>query len=203
MSRVKIRWFGFWIRIAYWLNLRKLVCYFWRWWFRENQHRPLPSFTTPEELQQYLMNRFQYRYDQLEANFVGRHFVFPIDWVSDPEAFQARLEDPTIKDGDCDDAHMWAAAILSQMGGVAEVHLLSSGFRGGGHVTVVFIHFGRWRHLDYRLYEIDNPNDAPMAVAERYTKGDQPREVTFWVYELVRNWPNTWKPTAICPDRLR
>jgi hypothetical protein len=203
MSTVKCWWFGFWIRIAYWLNLRKLVCYFWRSWFKENQRRPLPMFTTPEELQQYMMSRFQYRYDRLEASFMGRRFLFPIDWVSDPEVFQARIEDPAIKDGDCDDIHMWAAAILSRMPGIEKVYLLSSGFQGGGHATVVFFAAGHWRHLDYNLYELLNPNAAMDGVVQRYTKGDRPKEVTFWVFERVRNWPETWKPEAICPARLR
>jgi len=202
MTMLKRVWFGLWIRVAFLLNLRKLSCGFMRWWSGERNEKraKLPRFSSPSELQTYVMNRFQYRKDQFELKVFKNRWLFMCDWVTDPEVFQARLEDRITRDGDCDDIHFWAAHALLDVPGVTEVYLLSSGFIGGAHATTVFKHEGQWRHLDYNLYNLKDPNSAPDAVTDRYTKGGKPKETTFWSFERVTH--SSWKPAAIVPMKL-
>ena len=199
---IKQLWFGFWIRVAYLFNLRWLSCEFMRWWSGENKapRVPLPRFDTPEEVQTYVMAHFQYRKDQFELKLFKRRWLFMCDWVSHPEVFQGRLMDKTTRDGDCDDIHFWVANVLKDVPNVAEVYLLSSGFRGGAHATTVFKYKGQWKHFDYHIYELADPNHAPDAVTERYTKKGEKKETTFWNFERV--WRGVWEPRAIIPRKL-
>jgi hypothetical protein len=151
------------------------------------------TFEKPTDLVAYATARFRYRKDQ------GRigGWVFPLDWITDPEVFQARLEnlDNPARDGDCDDYHYWAATALSKIHGVDRIHLLSTGYRGGGHATVIYRYYQSWYHLDYRIYSISDPNRAPMQVADRYGDGS----VLFWVFE---SFDRPWRAVAIYPERL-
>lgn len=200
---LKIYWFGFWIRIAYLLGLRRLSCAVGRWLSGENKVKKteLPKFESLEEIESYFSDLFQYREDkvQIQVN-KGAAIVFPLDWVSDPRVFQTRLEDSKTRDGDCDDAHFWFANVIQGMQGVEDVYLLSSGWPGGAHATVVFRHFGQWLHFDYKIRDLENPMDAPEAVAARYSGGKGSQKVTFWNFERVT--PTSWKPAAICPTEL-
>lgn len=190
-----------WLRVAYALRLRGPFIRAQRWLAGENNapKKPLPFLPTPEAVQAYMMSRFQYRPDEFRLFNSG--ITIPLDWVSDPEVFQYRLESETLKDGDCDDIHFWAANMLLRVPEVVRVYLLSSGFRTGAHTTVVFQRDSRsWWHLDYHLYQLDDPNDAPLKVAERYTDPSVPIEVVFYLFETV-NPP--WRAAAIGPDKLK
>jgi hypothetical protein len=195
-------WYGLWLRVAYLLNLRKITCAFMRWWKGENkiEKTTIPTFPNPEAMQKYLMSRFEYRKDQILLKIGGIRWLFPTDWVTHQEVFETRLRSKTVPDGDCDDAHFWGAHALLSVPGVEAVYLMSSGFRGGAHATTVFKHNGKWRHLDYRLYSLADPNDAPMEVSKRYTKEGKPVEVTFWNFERVTK--DSWHADAVCPVRL-
>jgi hypothetical protein len=57
-----------------------------------------------------------------------------------------------------------------------------------------------WKHLDYRLYSLKDPNFAPDSVAERYTRKGEEVETTFWNFERIRS--DSWKPAAIVPRKL-
>ena len=151
------------------------------------------TFETPQHLVDYAKARFKYRKD--EGRIGG--WVFPLDWVTEPEVFQARLELSSVqRHGDCDDYHYWAAEALSKIQGVSHIHLLLTGYKGGGHATVVYCHLGAWYHLDYQIYAIADPNKAPEQVADRYGDG----QILFWVFESFR-WP--WRAVAIYPERLK
>jgi len=188
-------WIVFWLRAAYMFRLRWPFIWLQRWAKGElkAKRKPVMTFETPNQLATYAMARFKYRKDQ------GRigGWVFALDWVTDPQVFQARLEDTnsTERDGDCDDYHFWAATALKKIDGVRRIYLLSTGYKGGGHATVVYEYRGAWYHLDYRIYSISNPNRAPKQVAGKYSNG----EVLFWVFESV---DPPWRPVAIFPDRL-
>lgn len=203
MTTVKGLWFGFWIRVAYLFNLRKLSCSFMRWWSGETKAKrmKLPTFRTPEEMANYVSTRFQYRKDEFELKLFKRRWFFMSDWVSDPEVFQARLESREVKDGDCDDIHFWAANVLVEVPGVTDVFLLSSGFNGGAHATTVFKRDGVWKHFDYELYNLKDPNFAPDAVTERYSKKGTKKETTFYAFERVARG-GVWEPVAIIPRKL-
>jgi hypothetical protein len=49
------------------------------------------------------------------------------------------------------------------------------------------------------LYKLEDPNDAPLKVAERYTRSYDPIEVTFYVFETI---DPPWRAVAISPDKL-
>jgi hypothetical protein len=201
---LKIYWFGFWIRVAYLLGLRRLSCWAGRWLAGDNKVKKteLPKFDDLEHVESYFDDLFQYRYDKILIEVKkGATIFLPLDWVSDPRVFQTKLEDAKVKDGDCDDAHFWFAHAIQGMAGVEEVYLLSSGWPGGAHATTVFRFFGQWLHFDYRIYELEDPMDAPAKVAERYTKGGaKSQRVTFWNFERVT--PTSWEPAAICPKEI-
>ncbi|MHA1572984.1 MAG: hypothetical protein ACTSX8_03235 [Alphaproteobacteria bacterium] len=191
----KQRWYRFWLQAAYALHLRWPATLVQRW-IKGELNAPkakLKIFDTPQGVVDYAQSRFHYRAD---TGRVGG-LVFPLDWVTHPEVFQARLDDKTVADGDCDDYHYWAANVLSLIEGVDRVYLLSSGYPGGAHATVVLRYRGRWMLLDYRLHDIADPNVAPIKVAKIHAHGST--EVPWYVFESV--W-NPWRAAAIGPDRI-
>lgn len=195
---MKRAWYSFWLRVAFALRLRWPSIWLQRWIKGELKapKKPIPDFETPHEAAAYAGERFQYRLD------MGRlgGLVFPLDWITDPEVFQARLEEGTAKDGDCDDYHYWAAVAVSKIEGVDSVYLLSSGYPGGAHTTAVFRYKGNWLHFDYSIYPLHDPNEAPAAVAKRYTKAaDGDPEVVFYVFETL---DPPWRAKAIGPDKV-
>lgn len=197
---MKAAWFSFWLRVFYGLRLRGPVTKFFRWVTGEHTapRKELYHLPTPEAARDYVMDRFQYRQDELKLRKFN--LVIPVDWVSEPEVFQARLESKEKTDGDCDDIHMWAAVMLSSMKEVTRLYLLSSGFKGGAHTTVVFQRKdGSWWHFDYNIYRLNNPNEAPLRVAERHTLPYVPIRVTFYVFETI---DPLWKAVAISPAVL-
>lgn len=191
----KQRWYWFWLKVAFWLRLRWPVIKLQRWIKGEHKapRREVMTFETPSKLVGYATARFKYRKDQ------GRigGWVFPLDWVTDPEVFQARLEgEGEPRHGDCDDYHFWAATALAKIRGVSDIYLVSTGYKGGGHATVVYRYFGAWYHLDYRIYSISDPHRAPQQVADRYGDGS----IMFWVFE---SFDRPWRAAAIYPERLK
>jgi hypothetical protein len=195
------------IRLAYWLHIRVPWSLIVRAICREKERTPLNKFNTPQELADYLKAKFQYRYDPDLVIVFGPVVIKEqgaIDYVSHPEYFQWKLENPG-GDGDCDDFHWYAANALKTIAGVEKVYYLSSGFIGGGHATAVYKYQGSWFHLDYKIYPLVDPNEAPKGVAERYTKKGKPVQVTYWVWENVGETGydrRGWTLNAIAPAPL-
>lgn len=196
-------WYGFWIRLAYALGLRTAVIDVQRWFLERDAPRAkLPTFDTPWALEKFLVPRFEWRKDSGRLGGV----VFPLDWISCPEVFWARLLDTDqVGDGDCDDVHYAVAVMLSRMTNVTCVRLLSTGYlkpwfwkfrQQGGHTTCVFRYNGRWWHFNYGITEIDDPNAAPLEVARRH--GDIGWNL-WHVWEYIEP---RFKPAAICPATL-
>lgn len=72
-------------------------------------------------------HRYVWRKD---ATRVGKKIMMPLDWVTHPEVFQAKLEQDPYPggDGDCDDFHNWVAACLLKIPTVEKVYVVSSGY---------------------------------------------------------------------------
>lgn len=159
-------WFSFWIHLAYLLRLRRPFNSFQRWWKERGAEKsPLFLADHPLDVLRFAKeHKFEWRED---ATRIGGWTV-PLDWVSDPRVFQARLEkDPFPEgDGDCDDYHYWFATCVSKIPGVGRVVLCSSGFRKGGHTTCAYEWEGGWWLVNYEVSRIDDPNDIPRIVAE-------------------------------------
>jgi hypothetical protein len=143
---------------------------------------PLPRFSTPASIEEYIRFRFSWRADSGRLGGI----VFPLDWISDAEIFHARVLAGESGHGDCDDYHNFFAVALRTLVGVGRVYLVSSGFRkgrfGGGHTTCVFEYRSRWYHVDYGIKEIDDPNLAPYEVA-RARSDDGSTYVPWAVFE--------------------
>jgi len=186
------------IRVAFALKLRKPWSKFCRWLQQENDRAPLVKYATPADLER-AMASFQYRKDPLEGQ---------LDYTSHPEYVQAMLNDPKRTDEDCDGGHWYVANCLKLIEGVDKVFFLSSQWDGpkgiGGHATAVYRYFGQWFHFDWKIYEIDDPNNAPQKVANRY--GGEGSTVLCWVWESVGEVGNDasgWQPLAISPKTLQ
>lgn len=132
-----------------------------------------------------------YRLDT--GNFFG--VKFPLDWPTDPEVFQARLDAEDGKDGDCDDYHTWAAHALSLVSGVESVFILSCIYEGGGHTVCVFKYLGDWFLFNYRIILIESPNKAPEMVAKWANRKDGTLQA--YVFE---NLEPAWTAAAIGPN---
>lgn len=151
---------------------------------RENARMQVTHYETPKDLER-AMRAFQYRSDPLDGN---------MDYVSHPEYVEWALHNSR-KDGDCDDGHGYVANALRYIDGVSEVYLLSNGYHSkktgktGAHCTAVYRFKDKWYHYDWGIHEIDRPQDAPLAVAKRYTGGDD-AEVLYCVWE---NYQETGK----------
>lgn len=190
------RWYGFWLRVAFALKLRRPFNRFQRWLKNEHKapRKALPSFEDIFDVDRYARKqKYTWRED---ATRIGG-LMLPLDYISEPEVFQAKLELPISPDGDgdCDDRHFWAAHCYKRIKGVEDVVLCSSGFKGGGHTTCAVLFNGQWYHDNYGLEPIDDPNDIPMLVAMWGTKAGKPVEVTFYVFEDVE-----LNALAICPN---
>lgn len=180
---MKVKWYSFWIRLAYFLRLRGVFNNLQRWLKGEHDapRSPLLRFDTPDELRRYVHERFVYRLDQARVGGIA----FPLDWITEAEVFQARLENRSNIDGDCDDYHNWFARCLQTMTGVSKVYLLSLGYVGGGHTVCVYKYGKNWFLCDYKIYPLNDPNNAPMKVAARRTKDKDDPSVSFFVFESI------------------
>lgn len=181
------------------LGLRARVNNVQRWLAGEKNapRKPLPDFDTPEELERYAQRRFQYRKDSVAAKGALGLGV-PLDWYTDPEVFQERLETGAVLDGDCDDYHWWFATCLERIPEVDAVMVLSSGFKGepipilglpylNGHTTCVFRRKSKWYLVDYTISLLgDEPWNAPEVVALRYS-ADGSDDVLFAAFERLNN----------------
>jgi len=170
------------LHIIFFLHLRIIWSLIIRWRLGENNKKRVPvyDFIAPGNIEE-AMKKFQYRKDPLDGM---------LDYVSHPEYIQAVLDDPSISDGDCDDGHWFVANALKKCIGVSDVYYLSSGFSSkdkgidGGHATCVYKFEGKWFHYDWGIKPIDDPNNAPISIAKRYT-GDEQAKATYWVWESV------------------
>lgn len=185
------------IRAAYALNLRT--------WANKRQREltgevdaertPLPSFDAPAALEEYALSRFEYRKDSGKLGGL----VYPLDWITEPEVFHARLLDGEVDDGDCDDFHAFVAACLELIPSVREVYLLSSGFRRRkGHTSCVYRQGEQWYLFDYEIEPIDDPNDAPRRVALTYSKPTSDH-VPWYVFETTDHEPVAIGPRGRIP----
>ena len=177
LTKIFMPWF---LRLVFALHLRKPWSLFVRWLQNEKARADITQYLSPGAIED-AMKFFQYRHDPLGGQ---------VDYVSHPEYVQAMLNNRRERDGDCDDGHWYVANALKPINGVEAVYLLSSGFsskkagKTSAHCTCVYKYHGNWYHYDWANYPIADPNDAPKAVAKRYTK-DPDAGVTYWVWESV------------------
>lgn len=193
-----VRWFSFWIKLAYKLGLRKWSIKRQRELTGEKKDERvdrLLEVATPGEIRAFAQaHKYTWRPDATRV--AGK--VFPLDWVSEPEVFQWRLEqDPFPEgDGDCDDYHYWFAHCLLSVPGIIRenVVMCSVGYPGGGHTTCAYKYKDRWFHVNYKISEIDDPNDIPRIVAEWGTDAPKEPKVLWYVFEDLE-----FNPLAIGP----
>lgn len=138
---------------------------------------PLPDIYRPEDVETYINQKFKYRLDTLS---IGNKKI-PLDWVTTPEVFQTRLENPEDVDGDCDDYHYWAATMLARIPGVSNVMMVSTVWSGGGHTVCTYFYNRKWFLFNYGISEIDSPNDVPRLVFKRHAEVGS--KVLFYVFE--------------------
>lgn len=174
-------WYAFWLWLAYATGFR------WRWnallrrvldggAYRE----PLATLKHPPALAHHL-RRWAWRRD---GGRIGGLFI-PIDYVSHPEVTEGRISSHLHADGDCDDAHHYAAVQLSQMPRVDVAVCVSIGYPGGGHMACVYRYLGEWWLLDYgRITLLADGLDSVEGVlmASRGHAGKRPR---WLVYEDI------------------
>lgn len=178
-------WYSFWIKLAYKLGLRRWANNRQRALTGENKDQrvdKLLEVATPGEIRAYAKHH-NYKWRKDATRIGGK--AWPLDWVSEPEVFQWRLEqDPFPEgDGDCDDYHAWYAACLTKVPNVDKVILCSTGYPGGGHTTCAFKYKGDWFHVNYSVAKINDPNDIPRIVAEWGTDAPKEPKVLWYVFE--------------------
>lgn len=198
MTKVKKLWFAFWIRVAYVLHLRGPAVKLQRWLKREHRARrsELIKAQSPADIRQYAVdNDYEWRKDETRVG----GWMMPLDWVTEPEVFQARLEDSVPKDGDCDDYHFWFASCLKEVESVDEVIMLSVGYPGGGHTVCVYRQGTEWYLVNYKIQPIPGPMDAPKIIAEWGTDAPKTPEVLWYVFESMED---LWTARAISPKVL-
>lgn len=188
MEKVK----NYLIRAFYWLKLRVLLINIQRVLTGENTRRRtvLPSFNKPIDIERYINSKFKYRLDTIKI----LNKTIPLDWVSEPEVFQAKLINVKDYDGDCDDYHYWVATCLSRTAGVSDVMMVSIVWAGGGHTVCVYSYEKEWYLFNYRIFRIDSPNDVPSLVLERHAPES---EIRFYVFEDLK-----FKLIAASPDTV-
>jgi hypothetical protein len=198
MLKLKKKWFSFWINVAFLLRLRWPAVKWQRWLKKEHKAKRSKLITaeTPEDIRQYALdNKYKWRPDQVR---VAGKFL-PLDWVTDPEVFQARLEDEVPKDGDCDDYHFWFASVLETLDSVDEVIMASVGYPGGGHTVCGFLRHGKKYLVNYKIQEIDNFDDIPQIIAEWGTDAPKEPAVLWYVFESMEK---KWTAMAVGPKKL-
>jgi hypothetical protein len=152
-------WYGWWIFWLYALRLRKPLNELQRRLAGELHRAPrtaLAEIDHPGGVREVLARK-QWRADGVS---LGGLFI-PLDYISDAEVTQARLDSDREADGDCDDLHHWAARVLERMADVSAVYHVSIGYRGGGHVATVYRFRDRWWLLNYGVVlPLHAPADA-------------------------------------------
>ena len=189
---------GFLLQLVYFLHLRGPANDFQRWLKREHKlpRVPLLVADSPRAIVAYAKEHgYIWRKD---ATRVGG-LLLPLDWVTHPEVFQAKLEQDPYPggDGDCDDYHNWVAACLRKIPTVEKVYVVSSGYKGGGHTTCCYKQYGEWFHVNYQINAIKDPNDIPEIVAKWGTDEGDKVKVTFYVFEEA--YPH-WQLAACGPS---
>lgn len=140
----------------------------------------LPELTRPTQIIEHVeQHGFQYRAD---ATRIGGRFI-PLDWITHPEVFEARLRTDQTRDGDCDDWHFYALTLLDRMTLVERAFLLSIMWHdddgAAGHTTCVFQSGEQWFLMDYQIIPLDDPRDAVELVLND-------RAAVFVVWETPR-----------------
>ena len=181
-------WFGFWIWVLYALRLRRPLNNLQRWIVAESKRPrlPLEPMRVPGDLRARLAD-FNWRKD---GTRIGGLFI-PLDYVSHPEVTEARLQNGEKADGDCDDAHHYAAVQLETMIGVDEVLHVSVGYPGGGHMACVYLFQDRWWLLNYgKIIAIGGPLEAgPELMSWADHAGKRPRWLLFETTDFRRVKP--------------
>lgn len=139
----------------------------------------LPHFLSISAAIDYAKPKFAYRRDKTRLGPISLH----TDWISDPEVFQARLDDSLTLDGDCDDYHAWIAACALKINGVERASLLTVIYEDGGHtVALIRMKDGDTFMVNYNLMMIvSSEAQAAKDVAKRYK-----RRLKYWFAE---DWP--------------
>lgn len=136
-----------------------------------------------------ILDRFDWRKD---GTRIGGIF-FPLDFVSKATVTQARLYNKHAVDGDCDDAHHYAAMQLLRMVDVDEVYHVTIGYPGGGHLACVYSYRGNWWLMNYgtvtKLVDgLESVADVLMAWADH--PGKKPRWLVFETVDFHRVYPD-------------
>lgn len=141
------------------------------WW---KPKMDLPVFKTPQEIQEYMEQRYEWRPDQL---IVGGKRI-GLDYISNPRLVQAKLDMGTIGDGDCDDIHGWYAACLRKIphSGMRPtgVYTMSVVWKGGGHTVAVYTNGTLCYLVDYDIYFVGSTDKTKWLVnqiLDRYADG--------------------------------
>lgn len=185
MLKLKQKWFSFWISLAFALRLRGASILLQRWLKKEHKAKraELLRAANPADIRQYALDhKYTWRKD---ATRVGG-IMIPLDWVSEPEVFQARLEDAHPSDGDCDDYHFWFASCLKLIPSVDEVLLVSVGYPGGGH-TVCAYRQGEQKYLvNYGIQPIDSFDAIPSVIARWGVDDGKEPDVLWYAFESMK-----------------
>ena len=177
-------WYWFWIGVLYGLRLRRPLNSLQRRLQKERSEArlPLADLRTLDGLRAHL-KPFDYRKDG--SRIAG--FFFPMDYVSDPEVFEARLRSGAVADGDCDDFAHYAATQLKRMG--HDAYHVTIGYQGGGHVACVYRGKGdgTWYLMNYQTVTyLEHPQDAEehllkWATARRTRKHEKGTAKSRWL----------------------
>lgn len=182
-------WFGFWIWAIYAGRLRRPLNRLQRWINREGAAptRQLADLKTPNDVRQRLMD-FEWRRDETRIGGLA----VPLDYVSDPMVVEARLHNRAVRDGDCDDAHHYAAVQLSRMKGVSKALHVTIGYPGGGHMACVYEFENSWYLMNYdRVHALPDGPQQAEAILMRWAghEGKEPRWFVFETPQLERTQP--------------
>lgn len=183
----------FLVRLFFFLRLRKPVNNFQRWWRNEHKAKrvPLPTFKAPGELEDYIRARFKWRPD---GTRLGRWFL-PLDYISHPEVFHARILDGVRdNDGDCDDFHAFCAEVLDTMPKIDAAYLHSVVWNGGGHTTALYKVGEAYIGFNYKIADgaiigsslaevADLWADMVLQWAQDKREGEPELRIKFWCLE--------------------
>jgi hypothetical protein len=168
------------IYVFYFFNLRRISIIVQRFLAGE-YHDPTRKLPTPDEtttLEQpqgaidYIrhVGPFQYRLDQYKI----LNWFLPLDWVTDPEVFHARLASADVRDGDCDDYHYFVATLLSDVPDVSDVLLHSIVWDGdsgvNGHTVCSYTYADQRWLVDYTIQALGNRN-IDEVIIDSHAKG--------------------------------
>lgn len=172
--------------IVFVLRLRLLLNNAQQWLVERDARRSaVPRFATADDAVRYVSSKFEWREDKLKG-------WIPLDWSSDPEVFQSRLE-RGVPSGDCDDYHAWVCAALAQIPAVTDIVRLSVWTWTNGHTTCLYREDGVLYLVDYEIYPVAHIQQAITHICEKYGYDEMKAR---WIVET----PDLKRLVATTPD---